>query len=60
MQQRRDIDEEASRANDQKGTAQPADNRGGRASDGKEEDTAQGGKRRGPGRWTDPEAESGD
>lgn len=60
MNKRRDIDEKASRADDRKGTAHPTDNRGGRVSDGKDEDTPQGGKRRGPGRWVDPEAASGD
>lgn len=52
-------EETASRANDQKGEGESAGNRGGRASDGKDEDTPQGGKRRGPGRWVDPHT-SGD
>ena len=44
-------DETASRANDQKGPTGGKDNQGGKASDGKLQDVAQGGKRRGPGHW---------
>lgn len=52
-----DIDEVASRANDQKTREQRRrGNAGGRVTDGKSDDVAQGGKRRGPGRWTDPES----
>lgn len=50
-----DIDETASRANDRKQDHGRGANRGGRVTDGKDEDVAQGGKRRGPGRWVDPE-----
>jgi hypothetical protein len=50
-----DIDETASRANDHKPEHPPRDNRGGKVTDGKDEDTPQGGKRRGPGRWVDPD-----
>lgn len=47
-----DIDETASRANDQKTPEERArGNRGGRASDGKDADVPAGGARRGPGRW---------
>ena len=59
MKKPADIDETASRASDQTDAAEDSANRGGRASDGKDEDTAQGGKRRGPGRWVDPDT-SGD
>lgn len=47
-----DIDETASRANDEK-TAEERQrgNRGGRVTDGKDGDVPAGGKRRGPGRW---------
>lgn len=54
-----DIDETASRANDQKPEHPPRDNRGGKVTDGKDEDTPQGGKRRGPGRWTSPTSSGG-
>ena len=50
-----DIDETASRANDQKDHDGSKDNRGGNVTDGKDENTPQGGKRRGPGRWIAPE-----
>ncbi len=51
-----DIDETASRANDNKSPAgRQRGNAGGRSSDGKFEDVPQGGKRRGPGRWVNPE-----
>ena len=53
-------DEKASRANDQKGPASGKDNRGGNVSDGKDEDVAQGGKRRGPGHWEKAEDTSGE
>lgn len=53
-------DETASRANDQKGPSGGKDNRGGKASDGKDENVAQGGKRRGPGHWEKAEDPSGD
>jgi len=47
-----DLDETASRANDEKTPAQRrSGNRGGLASDGKDGDIPAGGKRRGPGRW---------
>lgn len=59
MQKPCDIEETASRANDQKPEHAPADNYGGNVSDGKDQDVAQGGKRRGPGRWVNPET-SGD
>ena len=58
MNMPRDMNETASRASDQKGAGEPGENRGGRATDGKDEATAQGGKRRGPGRWVDPETSS--
>jgi hypothetical protein len=55
-----DLDEEASRANDQKDPAErQRGNRGGNIQDGRNADVPQGGKRRGPGRWIDPAA-SGD
>jgi hypothetical protein len=55
-----DLDEEASRANDQKDpTERRRGNRGGNIEDGKDADIPQGGKRRGPGRWVNP-TESGD
>jgi hypothetical protein len=60
MQTRRNIDDTASRANDQKRTQTPAGKRSEGPGDGKDEDTPQGGKRRGPGRWVDLEAASGD
>lgn len=53
-------DETASRANDQKGPMGGKDNQGGKASDGKLQDVAQGGKRRGPGHWEKAEDPSGD
>ena len=60
MPKRVELDEEASRANDQK---EPSErrrgNRGGNAGDGKDDDIPQGGKRRGPGRRIDPQP-SGD
>jgi hypothetical protein len=56
MQKPSDINETASRANDHKDAGEERGNRGGRATDGKDEDTPQGGKRRGPGRWIDPES----
>jgi hypothetical protein len=55
-----DLDEEASRANDQKDSIERRrGNRGGNIEDGKNADLPQGGKRRGPGRWVNP-TESGD
>lgn len=48
-------DEKGSRGNDWKDPPRDTGNRGGRVTDGKHEDTAQGGKRRGPGRWEKPE-----
>jgi hypothetical protein len=60
MPKRVELDEEASRANDQKEPpARRRGNQGGNAGDGKDADIPQGGKRRGPGRWIDPAA-SGD
>lgn len=60
MQKSSDIDETASRADDKKTPAERGKgNRGGNIDDGKDADTPQGGKRRGPGRWIDPDA-SGD
>ena len=50
-----DIEEAASRASDRKRPEEQEGNQGGKVSDGKDEDTPQGGKRRGPGRWIDPE-----
>lgn len=59
MQRPNDLEEEASRADDHReGKEEPA-NQGGNVTDGKFEDTPQGGKRRGPGRWVNPEP-SGD
>ena len=47
-----DIDETASRANDEKSPEEKRrGNRGGRNSDGKDGDIPAGGVRRGPGRW---------
>jgi hypothetical protein len=47
-----DIDETASRANDEKTHEErEAGNRGGLVTDGKDGDIPAGGKRRGPGRW---------
>ena len=54
MSRPNDLEETASRANDQKDEHPPRGNQGGRVSDGKNEDTPQGGKRRGPGRWINP------
>ena len=52
-----DINEEATRSNDQKTPKQRRrGNAGGLVTDGKFEDVPQGGKRRGPGRWIDPDA----
>ena len=60
MPNRKDLEDEASRANDQKSLAERRrGNRGGNIDDGKNADIPQGGKRRGPGRWVDPET-SGD
>lgn len=60
MQKPNDIDETASRADDEKTPAgRRHGNRGGNIDDGKNADVPQGGKRRGPGRWVDPNA-SGD
>ena len=56
MKKPADAEETASRANDWKDPAHDPGNRGGRVSDGKDEDTPQGGKRRGPGRWVDPQS----
>lgn len=57
MTKQGDIDETASRANDQKTPEERRrGNAGGLVSDGKFEDVPQGGKRRGPGRWIDPDA----
>ena len=54
-----DIDETASRANDEKTEAERRKgNRGGLVTDGKDADVAQGGKRRGPGRWTTGETQT--
>ena len=50
-----DIEEAASRARDIKRPEEQEGNYGGKVSDGKNEDTPQGGKRGGPGRWIDPE-----
>lgn len=50
-----DLSEEASRANDQKKAGERRGNRGGRTGDGKDADIPQGGKRRGPSRWIDPD-----
>jgi hypothetical protein len=56
----KDLDEEASRANDLKTPAERCrSNRGGNVDDGKDAGIPQGGRRRGPGRWVGPEA-SGD
>lgn len=47
-----DIDETASRANDEKTPEERRrGNRGGLVTDGKDADVPAGGKRRGPGRW---------
>jgi len=54
-----DIDETASRADDKKPQGLHDDIRGGNVTDGKDEDTPQGGKRRGPGRWVDPQSTGG-
>ncbi len=51
--------ETPSRANDRK-RPRETENRGGNGSDGKDEDVAQGGKRRGPGHWEKLEDPSGD
>lgn len=52
MKRPSDIDEAASRANDEKSPEERRrGNRGGLASDGKDGDVPAGGKRRGPGRW---------
>ena len=59
MQKPSDLDETASRANDHKGGEADPGNRGGRVTDGKDEDTPQGGKRRGPGRWVDRRSTGG-
>lgn len=56
MQKPHDLDETASRADGHKEHEEKPDNSGGNVTDGKYEDTAQGGKRRGPGRWVDPES----
>lgn len=52
MSRPNDIDETASRANDEKTPEERrAGNRGGLVSDGKDADIPAGGARRGPGRW---------
>ena len=56
MQKVKDLNETASRAHDHKEDEAIPENRRGNVSDGKDEDTPQGGKRRGPGRWVDPYA----
>ncbi len=55
MPNRPDLEDTASRANDNKSPAEERrGNEGGLVTDGKSEDVPQGGKRRGPGRWTNP------
>lgn len=49
-----ELNETASRANDQK--RERRGNRGGGGGDGKDAEVPQGGKRRGPGRWVNPQA----
>ena len=59
MQKKADLEEEASRASERKDRRSDPGNAGGHAGDGKFEDTPQGGKRRGPGRWVDPRSTGG-
>lgn len=60
MPNSRDLDDKASRANDQKTPEERRHgNVGGRVTDGRLEDVPQGGKRRGPGRWTTGEPTDG-
>ena len=57
MPNNNDINEKSIRSNDQKTQDQRRrGNAGSLVTDGKFEDVAQGGKRRGPDRWVDPEA----
>jgi len=55
MQRPNDLEEAASRATDKKRKELDPGNAGGNVTDGKFDDVPQGGKRRGPGRWVNPE-----